>query len=57
MADLRGQVMAEIPDDESVVAAENQHRLLGLEGSGPAADALHRLARRVGRELQFPCAS
>jgi MinD-like ATPase involved in chromosome partitioning or flagellar assembly len=57
MADLRGQVMAEIPDDESVVAAENQHRLLGLEGSGPAAVALHRLARRVGRELQFPCAS
>jgi MinD-like ATPase involved in chromosome partitioning or flagellar assembly len=57
MADLRGHVLAEIPDDESVVAAENQHRLLGLEGSGPAADALHRLARRVGRELQFPCAS
>ena len=54
MADLRGQVMAEIPDDDSVVAAENQHRVLGLDGSGPAADALHRLARRVSRELGFP---
>ena len=56
MADLRGQVVGEIPDDHAVVIAENQHRLVALGGSGPAAGALQRLARRVGRELQFPAA-
>jgi MinD-like ATPase involved in chromosome partitioning or flagellar assembly len=57
MADLRGQVIAEIPDDDLVIAAENRHQLVALGGTGPAADALHRLARRVGRELRFPYAS
>ena len=54
IADLRGQILGEIPDDDSVVVAENHHRLVALESSGPAADALQRLARRVGRELRFP---
>jgi pilus assembly protein CpaE len=56
MADLRGQVVGEIPDDDSVVVAENNHRLVAVDGGGPAAVALQRLARRVGRELRFPVA-
>jgi len=56
IADLRGQILGEIPDDDSVVVAENHHRLVALESSGPAADALQRLARRLGRELRFPAA-
>jgi MinD-like ATPase involved in chromosome partitioning or flagellar assembly len=52
MADLGGQVVGDIPDDDSVVAAENAHRLVGLDESGPAAIALRRLARRVGSELR-----
>jgi MinD-like ATPase involved in chromosome partitioning or flagellar assembly len=52
MADLGGQVIGDIPDDETVVTAENAHRLVGLEESGPAAVALRRLARRVGGELR-----
>jgi MinD-like ATPase involved in chromosome partitioning or flagellar assembly len=51
MADLGGQVIGDIPDDDAVVAAENAHHLLGLEDSGPAAIALRRLARRVSNEL------
>ncbi len=51
MADLGGQVIGDIPDDEAVVTAENAHHLLGLEDSGPAAIALRRLARRVSSEL------
>jgi MinD-like ATPase involved in chromosome partitioning or flagellar assembly len=54
MADLGGQLIAEIPDDESVVTAENTHRLVGLEESAPAAIALRRLARRVASELRSP---
>jgi MinD-like ATPase involved in chromosome partitioning or flagellar assembly len=54
MADLGGQVIGDIPDDESVISAENAHRLVGLEGSAPAAIALRRLARRVGSELRAP---
>jgi MinD-like ATPase involved in chromosome partitioning or flagellar assembly len=56
IADLRGQILGEIPEDDSVVVAENHHRLVALESSGPAADALQRLARRLGRELRFPAA-
>jgi MinD-like ATPase involved in chromosome partitioning or flagellar assembly len=52
MADLGGQVIGDIPDDDSVVTAENAHRLVGLDESGPAAVALRRLARRVGGELR-----
>jgi MinD-like ATPase involved in chromosome partitioning or flagellar assembly len=52
MADLGGQLIGDIPDDDSVVSAENAHRLVGLEESGPAAIALRRLARRVGSELR-----
>jgi MinD-like ATPase involved in chromosome partitioning or flagellar assembly len=54
MADLGGQVIGDIPDDESVITAENAHRLVGLDGSAPAAIALRRLARRIGRELRAP---
>ncbi len=52
MADLGGQVIGEIPDDKSVITAENAHRLVGLDETGPAAIALRRLARRVSSELQ-----
>ncbi len=54
MADLGGQVIGDIPDDDAVIAAENAHHLLGMEDSGPAAIALRRLARRVGSELRSP---
>jgi MinD-like ATPase involved in chromosome partitioning or flagellar assembly len=52
MADLGGQLIGDIPDDESVISAENAHRLVGLDETGPAAIALRRLARRVGNELR-----
>jgi MinD-like ATPase involved in chromosome partitioning or flagellar assembly len=52
MADLGGQLVGDIPDDDTVVTAENSHRLVGLEDSGPAAIALRRLARRIGSELR-----
>ena len=54
MADLGGQLIADIPDDDSVVTAENAHRLVGLDDAGPAAVALRRLARRFGSELRAP---
>ena len=54
MGDLGGQVIGDIPDDDAVITAENAHRLVGLEESGPAAIALRRLARRVGSELRSP---
>jgi MinD-like ATPase involved in chromosome partitioning or flagellar assembly len=52
MADLGGQLIGDIPDDDAVVTAENAHRLVGIEETGPAAIALRRLARRVGSELR-----
>ena len=52
MADLDGQVIGEIPDDDAVISAENAHRLVGLEESSPAAIALRRLARRIGSEMR-----
>jgi CO dehydrogenase nickel-insertion accessory protein CooC1 len=52
MADLGGQLIGDIPDDDSVVTAESAHRLVGLDDSGPAAIALRRFARRVGGELR-----
>jgi septum formation inhibitor-activating ATPase MinD len=54
MADLGGQLIGDIPDDDSVVSAENAHRLLGLDDASPAAVALRRLARRFGSELRAP---
>jgi MinD-like ATPase involved in chromosome partitioning or flagellar assembly len=54
MGDLGGQLIGEIPNDESVVTAENAHSLVGLEESAPAAIALRRLARRVASELRSP---
>jgi MinD-like ATPase involved in chromosome partitioning or flagellar assembly len=47
MADLRGVIVAEVPDDHRVVDAENCHRLAGLDGDGPLEDALSTLARVV----------
>jgi MinD-like ATPase involved in chromosome partitioning or flagellar assembly len=52
MADLGGQLIGDIPDDEAVITAENAHRLIGQDESGPAAIALRRLARRVSSELR-----
>ena len=54
MADLGGQLIGDIPEDNSLVDAENAHRLVGLGESGPAAVALRRLARRFGSELRTP---
>ena len=54
MADLGGQVIADIPDDSAVVSAENAHRLVGLDETGPAAVALRRFARRISSELRTP---
>jgi MinD-like ATPase involved in chromosome partitioning or flagellar assembly len=47
MLDLGGTVVAEIPDDPGLEVAEMEHRLVGLEGSGPAAEALRALATLV----------
>ncbi len=44
MGDLGGRIAAVIPYDPAVEDAENQHRIVGLDGSGPAAAALHDLA-------------
>jgi septum site-determining protein MinD len=54
MSDLAGQVIGDIPDDQSVVSTENAHRLVTFDESAPAAIALRRLARRVGSELHAP---
>jgi MinD-like ATPase involved in chromosome partitioning or flagellar assembly len=54
MTDLGGQVVADIPDDRAVISAENAHRLVGLEETGPAAVALRRFARRIRSELRTP---
>jgi MinD-like ATPase involved in chromosome partitioning or flagellar assembly len=54
MADLGGQVIADIPDDGAVVSAENAHRLVGLDETGPASVALRRFARRISSELRTP---
>jgi MinD-like ATPase involved in chromosome partitioning or flagellar assembly len=44
MGDLGGRVAAVIPDDAAVEDAENQHRVVALDTTGPAAAALHDLA-------------
>ena len=47
MADLAGAVAAEVPDDRSVVDAENCHRIAGLDGTGAVAAALTTLAEVI----------
>jgi MinD-like ATPase involved in chromosome partitioning or flagellar assembly len=54
MADLGGQLVADIPDDAAVISAENAHRLVGLDETAPAAVALRRFARRISSELRTP---
>ncbi len=44
MGDLGGRVAAVIPYDPRVEDAENDHRIAALDGTGPAAAALHDLA-------------
>lgn len=44
MADLGGDIVAEIPDDHAVVDAENRHRIAALDGSGSVSEALTHLA-------------
>ena len=50
MADLGGEIVAEIPDDKAVVDAENSHRVAGLEGDDELTAALQRLASCIERE-------
>jgi len=38
MADLGGQLIGDIPDDDAVVTAENAHRLVGLDETGGRRD-------------------
>ncbi|MGD1054078.1 MAG: ParA family protein [Candidatus Dormibacteria bacterium] len=47
MLDLGGALVAEIPDDPELARAEMDHRLVGLERSGPTAAALRTLAATV----------
>jgi MinD-like ATPase involved in chromosome partitioning or flagellar assembly len=51
MADLGGVVVAEIPDDPELGRAEMEHRLVGVEGSGPTAAALRGLAATIDARL------
>jgi len=44
MGDLGGRICAVIPYDPAVEDAENRHRIVALDGEGPAAAALHDLA-------------
>ncbi len=50
MDDLRGQVVAEIPEDDDAIRCENNHELIART-DGPAAIALRRFARAISREL------
>jgi hypothetical protein len=54
MADLGGAIAAEIPDDPDLERAETNHRLLGLESSGPTATALQDLASTVDSRFLSP---
>jgi len=56
MSDLGGRISAEIPYHVRIEDAENQHRLLGLDGDGAAAESLHALAALIypGLERQMP---
>jgi cellulose biosynthesis protein BcsQ len=60
MADLRGVIAAEVPDDHRVVDAENCHRVAGLDGDGPLENALTTLAAVVeaaARSERLPTAA
>jgi MinD-like ATPase involved in chromosome partitioning or flagellar assembly len=46
MSDLNGTLVAEIPYDTRVEEAENSHTLV-VDGAGPAADAIRRLAATI----------
>ena len=54
MRDLDGQLVAEIPDDGAVTEAENAHTAAS-SGSGAAAHALQRFARRIDGEISWSC--
>jgi len=54
MGDLGGRVAATIPDDPRVEEAENRHRSVVLEGQGPAAVAIARLAAEIYPALRRP---
>lgn len=47
MSDLQGAVYGEIPFDPRFEDAENNHRPLGLEDTGPTRDALFELANHI----------
>ena len=49
MADLGGQLVGDIPEDDALVTAENAHRLVGLDETGLAADRAAP-ARAQGRQ-------
>jgi MinD-like ATPase involved in chromosome partitioning or flagellar assembly len=56
MGDLGGRIAATIPFDPRIEEAENSHRIAALEGGGPAAEALFRLAAQVYPALAAPTA-
>jgi len=47
LRDLGGTLLAAIPADPEIAAAEDDHRISSLEGSGPGALALQRLAALI----------
>ncbi|HZB98251.1 MAG TPA: hypothetical protein VE219_06605 [Candidatus Sulfotelmatobacter sp.] len=47
MSDLGGELVARIPDDPALEAAENLHRPATLDSRGPAVNALRRLAAHI----------
>jgi len=57
IADLAGQLVAEVPDDPALADAENSHRVVTMHGESEGARALQRLARRIDSELAFACAT
>lgn len=56
MGDLGGRIAATIPYDPRIEDAENGHRIASLQGGGPAAEALARLAAQVYPALGAPTA-
>ncbi len=47
MADLGGEIVASIPEDGALLAAEDRHRVAGLEADGEVSAALGRLATHI----------
>jgi MinD-like ATPase involved in chromosome partitioning or flagellar assembly len=54
MGDLGGRIAASVPFDPRIEEAENAHRIAALDGGGPAAGALARLAADVYPGLGEP---